>query len=103
MLAAQAASAALQFITEKVEIRRSLAKTFKEITGISWLQHSICSELEAGTVDAVAMDVGVAKYQVESTEIIDYVILDEKPWIQNSMELASKKEIQNLEIKLMLI
>ena len=33
--------------------------------------------LEAGAVDAIAMDVGVAKYQIESRGV-DFVILDEK-------------------------
>mgnify|MGYP000644685839 CR=1 FL=1 len=55
--------------------QEKLGKTFKEIQEFPDYNTAF-SELEAGTVDAVAMDVGVAKYQVNNRNN-NYVILDE--------------------------
>ena len=73
-VAAQSASAALQLLQEGGS-QEKLGKTFKEIQEFPDYNTAF-SELEAGTVDAVAMDVGVAKYQVNNRNN-NYVILDE--------------------------
>ena len=73
-VAAQSASAALQLL-QKGGDQEKLGKTFKEIQEFPDYNTAF-SELEAGTVDAVAMDVGVAKYQVNNRNN-NYVILDE--------------------------
>ena len=63
-VAAQSASAALQLL-QKGGDQEKLGKTFIEIQEFPDFNRAF-SELEARTVDAVAMDVGVAKYQLNS-------------------------------------
>lgn len=61
---AQTASAALELL-EEGGAQAELGKTFKELQTFA-NYNTAFAELQAGTVDAVAMDVGVAKYQIES-------------------------------------
>ena len=60
----QADSAALSLLQDE-EGQKELADTFKEIREFG-NYNTAFAELLAGTVDAVAMDIGVAQYQLES-------------------------------------
>ena len=71
----QAASAALA-VLEDEEQQKALADTFKKIQTFSDY-NSAFAELEIGSVDAVAMDIGVAQYQLESRGSDKFMILDE--------------------------
>lgn len=55
--------------------------------------NSAFMDLEAGAVDSVAMDIGVAKYQIQGKED-QYVILDDL-YSKSSMALGSLKAILN--------
>lgn len=69
----QAASAALTLL-EDPEGQKDLADTFAQLQQFPDYNTAF-TELQAGSIDALAMDVGVAKYQVSSRD--GSVILDE--------------------------
>lgn len=72
----QAASAALQVLQDE-EQQKALADTFGTLQEFADY-NSAFVELQAGAVDAIAMDIGVAKYQIEKRDNgDDYEILDE--------------------------
>lgn len=74
----QADSSALAALTEEEdnEDNLALAATFKALEQVPDYNTAFLN-LESGAADAIAMDIGVAKYQVES-RADQYVILDEK-------------------------
>lgn len=72
----QAASAALQVLQDE-EQQKALADTFASLQEFADY-NSAFVELQAGAVDAIAMDIGVANYQISTRENgSDFVILDE--------------------------
>ena len=72
----QAASAALQVLQDE-EQQKALADTFAGLQEFADY-NSAFVELQAGAVDAIAMDIGVAKYQIENRDTgEDYEILEE--------------------------
>ncbi len=71
----QTASAALDVLTDE-EQQKDLADTFGELTQFADYNTAF-TELLAGSMDAVAIDIGVANYQISSRGE-DYMILDEK-------------------------
>ncbi|MDD3337906.1 MAG: amino acid ABC transporter substrate-binding protein [Lachnospiraceae bacterium] len=71
----QASSAALELLQDE-EGQKKLADTFATLQEFPDY-NSAFVELQAGSVDAIAMDVGVAKYQLE-TRGEGYAILDEE-------------------------
>lgn len=71
----QAASAALDVLSDE-EQQKALADTFGTLQQFSDY-NSAFSELMAGSLDAIAIDIGVANYQVESRGKGSYVILPE--------------------------
>lgn len=73
----QAASAALELLQNEEEGgQKKLADTFKGLQEFADYNTAFV-ELEAGSIDAIAMDIGVAKYQVENRGNNKYIILDE--------------------------
>ncbi len=70
----QAASAALDVLQDKDE-QKELADTFKALQEFADYNTAFV-ELEAGSVDAIAMDIGVAQYQLNSRGSDKFVILD---------------------------
>jgi len=70
----QAASSALALLEDE-EGRKELADTFGTLQQFSDYNTAF-AELAAGAVDAVAMDIGVAQYQIKNRE--GFVILDEE-------------------------
>ncbi|MBQ9609298.1 MAG: amino acid ABC transporter substrate-binding protein [Lachnospiraceae bacterium] len=70
----QAASAALELLSDE-EGQKELADTFKKLQEFADYNTAFI-ELQAGSVDAVAMDIGVAQYQI-SGRGDDFIILDE--------------------------
>jgi polar amino acid transport system substrate-binding protein len=70
----QAASAALD-VLEDEEGQKALADTFGTLQEFGDYNTAF-AELEAGSVDAIAMDIGVAQYQISSRGD-GFVILDE--------------------------
>ncbi len=70
----QAASAALNVLQDKDE-QKELADTFKTLQEFADYNTAFV-ELEAGSVDAIAMDIGVAQYQLNSRGSDKFVILD---------------------------
>ncbi len=71
----QTASAALDVLQDE-EAQKALADTFAELNEFSDYNTAFL-ELEAGSVDAIAMDIGVAQYQIESRDAGKFIILDE--------------------------
>lgn len=71
----QAASAALAVLQDE-EQQKALADTFGTLQEFGDYNTAF-TELQAGSVDAIAMDIGVAKYQIESRGEGDFIILDE--------------------------
>ena len=71
----QTASAALSVLQDE-EGQKALADTFAELNEFSDYNTAFL-ELEAGSVDAIAMDIGVAQYQIESRDAGKFIILDE--------------------------
>ena len=69
----QAATSALKLLQGD---KADLAATFAELTEFN-SYNTAFMELEAGSIDAVAIDIGVAQYQVASRPEGEYVILDE--------------------------
>lgn len=73
----QAASAALELLQSKEEGgQKKLADTFKALQEFADYNTAFV-ELEAGSIDAIAMDIGVAQYQIESRGSDKYIIMDE--------------------------
>lgn len=70
----QAASAALDVLSDE-EGQKALADTFSALQEFGDYNTAF-AELEAGSIDALAMDIGVAQYQIESRGG-GYIILDE--------------------------
>lgn len=70
----QAASAALELLSEDGD-QADLAATFGSLLEFADYNTAFV-ELQAGSVDAVAMDIGVAQYQIKEKE--GYIILDEE-------------------------
>ncbi len=89
----QAASAALDVLSDE-EQQKALADTFKTLQQFSDY-NSAFTELMAGSLDAVAIDIGVANYQIESRGE-GYVILDEK---LNSEKYAVGFKLGNEELR----
>ncbi len=71
----QAASAALDVLSDP-KGQKAVADTFKKLQQFADYNTAFL-ELEAGALDAVAMDIGVAQYQIESRGGDKFVILDE--------------------------
>lgn len=71
----QAASAALSVLQDE-EQQKDLADTFKTLQEFGDYNTAF-TELQAGSVDAIAMDIGVAQYQIESRGEGKFMILDE--------------------------
>ncbi len=71
----QAASAALSVLQDE-EGQKALADTFSKLQEFSDYNTAFL-ELEAGSVNAIAMDIGVAQYQIDSREAGKFIILDE--------------------------
>jgi len=89
----QAASAALDVLSDE-EQQKALADTFGTLQQFSDY-NSAFTELMAGSLDAVAIDIGVANYQIESRGE-GYVILDEK---LNSEKYAVGFKLGNEELR----
>ncbi len=70
----QAASAALELLSEGGD-QADLAATFGTLQEFADYNTAFV-ELQAGSIDAVAMDIGVAQYQIKEKE--GYIILDEE-------------------------
>ncbi len=66
-----------QSVLEDEEKQKALAETFKTLD-VQKDYNTCFLNLQSGVVDAIAMDVGVAKYQLSQRESGEYVILDEK-------------------------
>lgn len=71
----QAASAALDVLTDE-EAQKALGDSFAKLTEFGDYNTAFV-ELQAGSIDAIAMDIGVAKYQIETRGNGDFIILDE--------------------------
>ena len=71
----QAASAALD-VLQDAEGQKALADSFKGLQEFADYNTAFV-ELELGNIDAVAMDIGVAQYQIKSRGEDTYMILDE--------------------------
>lgn len=73
----QAASAALDLLKSDEEGgQKALSDTFKGLQEFGDYNTAFV-ELEAGSIDAIAMDIGVAQYQIENRGDSKYIILDE--------------------------
>ncbi|MBE5952566.1 MAG: amino acid ABC transporter substrate-binding protein [Lachnospiraceae bacterium] len=90
----QAASAALDVLSDP-EAQKALADTFAELNEFSDYNTAFL-ELEAGAVDAIAMDIGVAKYQIESRDDGKFIILDEH---LNAEQYGIGFKLGNTELK----
>jgi len=73
----QAASAALGVLEDAEKGQKELADTFKDLQQYPDY-NSAFMDLEAGAIDAIAMDVGVAKYQIENRTSGEFVQLVEE-------------------------
>lgn len=71
----QAASAALDVLQDE-KGQKALADTFKTLQEFADYNTAFV-ELEAGSIDAIAMDIGVAQYQMNSRDNDKFLILDE--------------------------
>lgn len=90
----QAASAALS-VLEDEEQQKDLADTFKTLQTFADYNTAF-AELEAGAVDAIAMDIGVAQYQLESRGNGKFMILDEH---LNSEQYGVGCALDNTELR----
>ena len=92
----QAASAALDLLKSEEEGgQKALADTFKGLQEFADYNTAFV-ELEAGSIDAIAMDIGVAQYQVKNRGNGNYVILDEQ---LNSEKYAIGFKLGNEELR----
>ena len=89
----QAASAALAVLSDE-EGQKALADTFGELTEFGDYNTAFL-ELEAGAVDAIAMDIGVANYQIDSRGG-EFIILDEH---LNSEQYGIGFKLGNTELR----
>ncbi len=89
----QAASAALAVLSDE-EGQKELADTFGELTEFGDYNTAFL-ELEAGAVDAIAMDIGVADYQIGSRGD-EFIILDEH---LNSEQYGIGFKLGNTELR----
>ena len=89
----QAASAALSVLTDE-EGQKALADTFKELHEFGDYNTAFL-ELEAGAVDAIAMDIGVAEYQIGSRGD-EFIILSEH---LNSEQYGIGFKLGNTELR----
>src|SRR5699024_7567351 len=89
----QAASAALQLLQDE-EGQKALADTFGALQEFADY-NSAFVELQAGSVQAVAMDIGVAQYQIK-TRGEGFKIMDEK---LNSEKYAIGFKLGNEELR----
>lgn len=90
----QAASAALS-VLEDEEQQKALADTFGTLQEFADYNTAF-AELEAGSVDAIAMDIGVAQYQIDSRNNGNFVILDEH---LNSEQYGIGFALDNTELR----
>lgn len=91
----QAGSAALDLLnSEEEDGQKDLADTFKELKEFGDYNTAF-SELKAGSLEALAVDIGVAKYQIKSRGA-GYIILDEH---LNSEEYAVGFKKGNEELR----
>ncbi len=88
----QAASAALTLLEDE-EGQKDLADTFGDLQQFADYNTAF-AELQAGSIDAIAMDVGVAAYQIKGRE--GYVILEET---LNSEQYAVGFKLGNEELR----
>lgn len=88
----QAASAALELLSDGGD-QADLAATFGTLQQFPEY-NSAFVELQAGSIDAIAMDIGVAQYQLKTKE--GYVILDEA---LNSEKYAIGFKLGNEELR----
>ncbi|MDD6326751.1 MAG: amino acid ABC transporter substrate-binding protein [Lachnospiraceae bacterium] len=88
----QAASAALELLSDGGD-QADLAATFGSLQQFPDYNNAFV-ELQAGSIDAVAMDIGVAQYQLKQKE--GYKILDEK---LNSEKYAIGFKLGNEELR----
>ena len=73
----QAASAALDVLKSEEEGgQKALSNTFKGLQEFGDYNTAFV-ELEAGSIDAIAMDIGVAQYQIKNRGDGKYIILDD--------------------------
>ena len=89
----QTASAALSVLSDE-KGQKALADTFKELTEFGDYNTAFL-ELEAGAVDAIAMDIGVAEYQIGSRGD-EFIILDEH---LNSEQYGIGFKLGNTELR----
>lgn len=90
----QAASAALA-VLEDEEQQKPLADTFQTLQTFADYNTAF-AELQIGTVDAIAMDIGVAQYQLESRGDGKFIILDEH---LNSEQYGIGFALDNTELR----
>lgn len=89
----QAASAALDVLSDE-EAQKDLADTFSKIQEFGDYNTAFV-ELQAGSVDAIAMDIGVAMYQI-SNRGDEFIILDEA---LNSEQYGIGFKLGNTELR----
>lgn len=89
----QTASAALSVLSDE-EDQKALADTFKDLQEFGDYNTAFL-ELEAGAVDAIAMDIGVAEYQIGSRGD-EFIILDER---LNSEQYGIGFKLGNTELR----
>lgn len=90
----QAASAALAVLQDE-EQQKALADTFGKLQEFADYNTAF-AELEAGSVNAIAMDIGVAQYQIDSRDTGKFIILDEH---LNSEQYAIGFALDNTELR----
>lgn len=90
----QAASAALAVLQDE-EQQKELADTFKTLQEFGDYNTAF-TELQAGSVDAIAMDIGVAQYQIESRGEGQFIILSEH---LNSEQYGIGFKLGNTELR----
>ena len=92
----QAASAALDLLKSDEEGgQKALSDTFKALQEFADYNTAFV-ELEAGSIDAIAMDIGVAQYQIKNRGDGKYIILDEH---LNSEKYAIGFKLGNEELR----
>ena len=90
----QQASAALDVLSDEEQMK-DLADTFAELREFSDYNVAF-TELQAGSLEALAIDVGVAEYQISSRGEDEYVILSEP---LNSEQYGVGFKLGNTELR----
>ncbi|MCM1495433.1 MAG: amino acid ABC transporter substrate-binding protein [Bacteroides sp.] len=90
----QAASAALS-VLEDAEQQKALADTFQTLQTFADYNTAF-AELQAGSVDAIAMDIGVAQYQLNSRGGGEFIILENH---LNAEQYAVGFKLGNTELR----